>query len=115
MWKSIEKAFYALTKINQLIIGEDREDVLLESICRILVEDVGYVIASVGYIDEKTKLLKLKFFKSQTKDQATAFKSLTVGVDPNTQYGKGSVSKAYNSGNIVVISDVIKNKDLKYW
>jgi len=113
--KSIEKAFYALTKINQLIVMEDREDVLLESICRILVEDVGYVIASVGYIDEKTKLLKLKFFKSQTKDQATAFKSLTVGVDPNTQYGKGSVSKAYNSGNIVVISDVIKNKDLKYW
>jgi PAS domain S-box-containing protein len=113
--KSIEKAFYALTKVNQLIVREDKQDVLLESICRILVEDAGYVIASVGYIDEKTKLLKIKFIKSQTKDQATAFKSLIIGVDPDTPYGKGSISKAYHSGNIVVISDVIKDKDLKYW
>ncbi|MGC8483198.1 MAG: EAL domain-containing protein [Thermodesulfobium sp.] len=113
--KSIEKLFYALTQINQLIVREDKEDTLLESICRILVKDVGYAIASVGYIDEKTKLLKIKFIKSQTKEQTLAFKRVTVGVDPDTPYGKGSVSRAYHTGNVVVISDVMKNEDLKYW
>ena len=113
--KSIEKLFYALTQINQLIVREDKEDVLLESICRILVKDVGYAIASVGYIDEKSKLLKIKFIKSQTKEQTLAFKRITIGVDPDTPYGKGSVSRAYHTGNVVVISDVMKNEDLKYW
>ncbi|AWB10398.1 PAS domain S-box-containing protein/diguanylate cyclase (GGDEF) domain-containing protein [Thermodesulfobium acidiphilum] len=113
--KSIEKLFYTLKQINQLIIREENEDVLLKTICEILVNDVGFTLASIGFIDEESKRFKPKFIESKSKDQKLAFENLNMGIDPDAPYGKGSIAKAYYTKKVVVLSDVMNSKTLSYW
>ncbi|WP_169309413.1 EAL domain-containing protein [Thermodesulfobium narugense] len=113
--KSIEKLFYTLKQINQLIIREENEDILLKTICKILVNEVGFTLASVGFIDENSRRFRAKFIESKSKEQKMAFENLIIGIDPNVPYGRGSIAKAYNTKKVVVLSDVMKSKTLRYW
>ncbi len=113
--KSFEKLFHALTQINQLIVRTENEEELLIRICDLLVEDVGYYAATVGSVNETTKLYEIQYVKSKSEEVEKTIKKLVIGVDPSTPYGRGSVSKAYNTGKVSLISDIIKEKNTSYW
>ncbi len=93
--KSFEKLFYALSKINQLIVITENEKELLTRICDILVDDVGYSTATVGSINEATKLYEIQYIKSISNDVESVLKNIVISVDPSKPYGRGSVSRAY--------------------
>ncbi len=113
--KSFEKLFYALSQINQIAIRTEDEDELLIQICSLLVDTVGYFALSIGSVDETTKLFKIKYVKSKSKELEKTLKKTVIGVDPNTPYGRGSVSKAYATGKVILLSEVIKKADMDYW
>ena len=113
--KSFEKLFYALTQINQLIVRTENEEKLLVQTCDLLVDDVGYYAATIGSIDKSKKLYKIQYVKSKSSDVEKILKKTVIGVDPSTPYGRGSVSKAYNTGKVSLISEVTVKPDMKYW
>ena len=113
--KSFEKLFHTLTQINQLIVRTENEEELLIRICDLLVEDVGYYAATVGSVDEATKLYKVRYVKSKSEEVEKAIKKLVIGVGSSKSYGMGSVSKAYNTGKVSPISDITKEMNMSYW
>ncbi|MHB1661428.1 MAG: sensor domain-containing diguanylate cyclase [bacterium] len=112
--KSYEKLFLSISQINQLIVRATDEETLLRKICDIFVDTVGYNAATVGYIDG-SKFFKQKYTKAKTKEHEEQLKSLIIGVDPHTPYGKGSVAKAFATERINLVSDVSKDLVMNYW
>ncbi|WP_022670619.1 EAL domain-containing protein [Hippea alviniae] len=113
--QSLKKLFFALSQINQLIIRIDLEKELIEKACEVLVNTVGYLSATVGAIDEKTKEFKIKFAVSSDKELQDALYKMKVSADPNKPHGKGSISEAFLTGKVVVINDVLTNERMTYW
>ncbi|GMT43267.1 MAG: hypothetical protein IEMM0003_0086 [bacterium] len=113
--ESFKRLFFALSQINQLIVREDNEERLLQSICDILVNKVGYLAASIGTIDEATKLYNIQYVSSGNKKVKQALLNTTIGADESKPYGKGTVSKTYHTGKTTVVPDTLKSPDLSYW
>lgn len=111
---SYEKLFAATSQISELIVRVEDEETLLRKICDIFVNTVGYEAATVGYIDDSL-LFKQKYTKARTKEHESELKSLIMGVDQNTPYGKGSVAQAYESHRINLVSHVLKDSMMSYW
>jgi len=112
---SYQKLFFALSQINQLIVRIQNEEELLKEICNILVDKVGYTTCAVGYVDEASKTFIQKFTRANTKEKEEEIKRLTIGVDPSTPYGKGSISQAYRTKKIAIIEDVLQKTHMSYW
>ncbi len=113
--ESFKKLFLALSLVNRLVARSNNEEELLSSICNLLVETVGYHDATIGYIDETTKLFNPKYIKSKSREFESAIRDTKIGVDPDTDYGTGTVSKAYRSGQITLIADMGNKEEMKYW
>lgn len=111
---SNQKLFFALSQINQLIVRVDNEDELLRETVNILVDKVGYIACAAGYID-KDNLFRQIYTKANTQELEQALSSLTIGTDPNTPYGKGTVSRAYHTKKVSLISNMDKMPYTSYW
>lgn len=113
--KTFEVLYYALADINKLIVQEEDEDGLFNKICELLVNGVGYDTAIVGFIDKDDKLLTVKHIKSHSKEKEEAFLKIPLGVDSGTPYGRGSVSKAYHTKKVSLVSSVTEDHDLSFY
>ncbi|MGC9102286.1 MAG: EAL domain-containing protein [Desulfurella sp.] len=112
--KSYEKLFFTLSQINQLIVRTDDEKELLKKACDIIVDEVGYLDCAVGYIDQNN-LFNQIYTRAKTKELEEELKKITIGVDENTPYGKGSVSKAYHTKKVSLIPEISKLPYTSYW
>ncbi len=113
--ESFRKLFYALSQINQLIARTDNEEELFAQICVLLIDAVGYYAVGIGSVDENTKLFKLNYLKSKSKELENTSGNIAISVDPNVAYGRGSVSKAYETGKVSFMVDVLNDTAMAYW
>lgn len=111
---TFEKLYSSISQINNLIIRVSDEESLIEGICDILVGTIGYEAVLAGYIDD-SKLLKPKYAKAKSAEHEEFIKTLKVGVDLNTPYGKGSVARAFNTKRISIVSDVLNDANMSEW
>ncbi len=111
---SNQKLFFALSQINRLIAKADNVFDLLKETADTLIDKIGYKACSVGYID-KENILKVLYLKPDTQDYQRLAKTVTIGVDPNTPYGKGTISRAYNTKKVSLINNVDTDPSLSYW
>ncbi|AWB10526.1 PAS domain S-box-containing protein/diguanylate cyclase (GGDEF) domain-containing protein [Thermodesulfobium acidiphilum] len=112
--RSYEKLFFTLSQINQLIVRVNDEEELLKKSCDIIVDEAGFLYSTIGYIDENL-LFKQIYTKAKTKELEETVRNLTIGVDEQTPYGKGSVSKAYHTKKVSLIPNAAKQIDTSYW
>ncbi len=112
--KSYEKLFLTLSQINQLIVRIDNEQELLEKVCDVIVDEVGYLDCAIGYVD-KDNLFKQIYTRAKTKELQTDLENLTIGVDESTPYGRGSVSKAYHTEKVSLVPQVSKLQATSFW
>ncbi len=113
--KSYEKLFKAITQINRLITKTKNEKSLLRSICNILVNSIGYISASIGTINQNTKLYNILHVSTKIPGFENNIKSIKISIDPSLPYGKGTVHQAYSSGKIAILSNVLANENMKPW
>ncbi len=113
--ESAKNLFFALSQINQLIVRENNQNSLLQSICNILVDKVGYLATSIGKVEEPEKLYNIQYITAKNNEIKEALLNTPISVDENKPYGRGSVSKAYNTGEVAVIPEVASNNDFSYW
>jgi len=111
---SNQKLFFALSQINRIIAKADNVFDLLKETADTLIDKIGYKACSVGYID-KDNLLKVLYLKPDTQDYQRLAKTVKIGVDPNTPYGKGTISKAYHTKKVSLINNVDTDPSLSYW
>jgi len=112
--KTFEVLFRSLSEINQLIVRCENERELLDSICDILVDEIGFKLAVVGSVTKKDKKFEIKSIKGRN-GIADYFKKVSHYIDEALKNGTGTIGRAYKTGEIVYSENVFDDSKMKAW
>ena len=108
--QGVERAFNAQRLFGQLIIREDDENRLLNSICKIAVEEAGYKLAWIGLaMDDKTVLPVAS--AGFDKDYLNHIK-ISWGDD---KLSEGPTGQAIKTGKYIVMQDILDDPNFEPW
>ncbi len=109
--KIYETLYKVLSDVNQIIVKTNREDELLNYVCKTLSGNLGFDVVAVGVIDDDTKLFYFKYAYGK-EEIFESLKEIKISVDEFDKRGQGSVGRAYRSKKIVIVRDVYKEKGM---
>lgn len=113
--KNLGAILYTIKEINRLAVKTYSEEELLQNLCDLLVDKLGYVGVFVGDIDS-CKLFRLKYFAKNTSEElVNTFKKVIISVDETIPEGQGTVGNAYRTGKIFLISDTLSSPKMRAW
>ncbi len=112
--KIFEECYKVLSEINQLIIRSQNEEDLLKKACNILFNQEEFHIVVLGTIDRNTKLFKPKIVLGGKKIQQL-FSKIRISVDETEPEGRGTVGKAFRTGQIAVSQNVLEDNGMAAW
>lgn len=105
----VVRGLRALSKVNRLLVAIDDENKLIESICRVTVEEAGYRMAWVGYKqNDESKSVKVVAHAGVSNNY---LENLNVTWE-DTERGQGPTGTAIRNRKIIVCEDI--QKDPKY-
>lgn len=102
-----------LSHCNEALLRTDDEQKLLDAICRIAVEDGGYSLAWVGYVEQDER--------QSVKPVAWAgahvgyVQEIRISRAEDQPEGHGPVGRALRSGRPVVVADITQDPDFRPW
>jgi PAS domain S-box-containing protein len=109
----LNRELRAVSKCNQALLRSEREEDLLNEICRIVCEDAGYRFAWVGYAEddlEKT-VRPMASFGFDSEYIAGARITWAEG----TERGRGAAGTAIRTGQSVSIQDLAQDPRMSPW
>jgi len=109
----LNRELQAITVCHHTLLRADDEKSLLDDICRIIVEEAGYHMAWVGYVEhDENKSVRptswAGFDSGYIKDASLSW----AGDSPN---GQGPSGIAARSGNIIYIQDIATDPRMGPW
>ncbi len=107
--KLYEKLYRSLSEINQLIVRAENEKELLRSICRILVDIVGFKLVVVG--DARDYGFNVLHAWGEEK-YLNYFKRVSHLIEDAQKKGKATIAKAFRTGEIAVCNNVYEDPDM---
>lgn len=109
--RSLGRLYRTLSEVNQLLVREPDEGRLLPEVCRIVVDEGGFLMAWVGFKDEGTGRLRVGASASNT---VAYLDGVTVRWD-DTLEGPGPTGTAVRENRPVVNHDTFANATLAPW
>jgi len=100
-----------LSNTNQLIIRTRDKDTLFAEVCRIAVEDGGFVMSWIGLFDEDSRLVIPVAHAGQ---ESGYLKSITIPVS-DEPVGRGPASTAIRTGRHFVCMDIKTDDTMAPW
>lgn len=107
-----KRALNALLKCNRVIRENHDEQLLLDRLCRVIVEDVGYRLAWVGY-KEADEQMHVSPAASSGFNEGYVEKVAIVWSE--TQRGLGPTGSAIRTGKPVICQNITTDERLKPW
>jgi diguanylate cyclase (GGDEF)-like protein/PAS domain S-box-containing protein len=110
--KKLSRAFRLLSKCESALVHADKEQLLFDEICRLVVEEGGYRMAWVGLaaMDASRKVYPI----AQMGYEDGYLDSANITWN-ETQHGQGPVGTAIKTGSTVVIQDFQSNPQTALW
>ncbi len=111
--KVYEKLYKSLSEINQLIVRTREVNELLESTCRILVDNIGFKLVVIGKVTQE-RGFKISHIYGE-KSYVDYFKRVENLVEKALQSGTGTIGRAYRSLDITVSENVYEDSFMQPW
>ncbi|MDH5681443.1 MAG: PAS domain S-box protein, partial [Spirochaetota bacterium] len=110
--KKINLALKALTRCRQVLLHANNENELLNDICRVLVEEIGYQLAWIGYAeeDERKTVRPVAFYETKPGYVESIFVSWR-----EDQHGKGPTGMAVRLGETQFVRDIHQDATFDPW
>lgn len=106
------RALRTVRRCNQIFIRATNEKDLLNDICKVIVEDGGYVIAWIGFMEkDKEKSVKPKAWKGI---DSAYLKTLNI-TWADTQYGRGPTDIAMRTAKPYIAKDILNESGFIPW
>ncbi len=108
----INRALRAISRCNQVLVHVQTESALLESICRVLVDEAGYVLAWVGFAETTPgKNVRIAAHAGPASDYVDGL----VVSWADDEFGRGPTGTAIRTGRPSVAQDFAKDPRLEPW
>jgi len=102
----------ALTECRQVLMHAADETTLLNEICQVLVQDIGYRLVWIGYIDDNID--KIVHPVSQCGYEKGYLESIRISWADN-EFGQGPTGKAIRTGEPVVAQNILTDSKYIPW
>ena len=110
--KKLNRLFYLLSQINQLIVHVDKADKLFMDVCRLAVEEAGYRMCWIGLVDKATKTVKPVAWWGYVDGYLD---TIDISVDSQIPEGKGPSGEIIRSGKYFVCNDIENASYMQPW
>jgi len=110
--KKLNRLFYLLSQINQLIMRTDNIDKLFREVCRFIVEEGGYRMCWIGLVDKATKTVKPVVWWGYVDGYLDNIK---ISVDSQIPEGRGPSGEIIRSGKYFVCNDIENASYMEPW
>jgi signal transduction histidine kinase len=101
----------ALSHTNQAIVRATSQAQILERVCRIIVEDAGFLLAWVGLLDQDGRVLPVAIAGS-----ARAYlDDIRVTADERLPEGRGPTGEALRTGRHVIVNHLRSSERMRPW
>jgi len=109
----MNRALRLLSHCNEVLVRAQSERELLDRVCRIAVEDGGYLLAWVGYADEDAA--KTISVRASEGANAGYLEGLRLSWSPDIPEGNGPAGKTVRTGKLVACRDITMDADFAMW
>ncbi len=109
--KKSKRLYTTLSQINQTIVREQDKQKLFQEVCNICIEFGKFRLAWIGFIDEKSKLVKPVAFSGEGSDY---LQNIEISIKDGLT-GKGPSGRSIREGKSVVFNDLENNPDFAPW
>jgi len=106
------KSLYVLSNCNQALVRISNEKELMQEICRICVEDGGYRLAWVGYVDQDPDK-RIRPVSQFGFEQGYLEEAYITGTD--TEYGGGPTGRAFRTNRPAIAQNILEDVSLVPW
>jgi len=107
----LNRLYFALTQISQAIVRKRSREELLERVCQILVNDGGFRLAWVGWLEPVTQLLVPV---SQAGPGVDYLKGISVYADDRLE-GQGPTGRAFRDARPYICNDLTEDPATLPW
>lgn len=109
----MNRALRLLSNCNVALVRAQSEQELLDQVCRIAIEDGGYLLAWVGYAeDDAAKTISVRASAGANRDYLDG---LRLSWSPDVPEGGGPAGRTVRSGELVASSDITADADFVFW
>lgn len=106
------RAYRVLSAVNQVVVRASSEQGLLDEVCAVLIDDGGYSLAWVGFMDDDEACsIRPVAWVGRADD---LFKDLRVSYAADA-YGRGPSGTAIRTKQRVVVGDIRSDPSVKPW
>lgn len=108
----IGKLRIALSRVNQVLLRAQSREELLKRICDVMVQDAGYLIAWVGWLNPKTHVVVASAFSGEPAEEYLGSIKVTAN---DREEGRGPTGTAIREGNRFVCNDFQTDSRTRPW
>jgi GAF domain-containing protein len=108
----VSRLYAVLSRVNQAIISTRDQQELFESACRIAVEDGGFLLAWIGFIDPQTR--EIRVAASYGRDEGY-LDSIKISLDAEKPEGRGPTAIALRECRAFINNDTANNPNMAPW
>lgn len=108
----VNRLYAVLGKVNEAIIRIRAEQNLFEEACRIAVEDGGFALAWIGFVEPETQRIRVSARYGRDEDYLDAVK---ISLRDDVPEGRGPTGVAMRVGRPLVNNDTANNPVMGPW
>jgi PAS domain S-box-containing protein len=109
--KRVNRLYSVLSHISHTVVQTDDKQKLLDETCRVLVEDGRFIMAWIGEIDEKTKIVKPV---SSFGNKDDYLDKILISIN-NSEYQKGPTGTSIITGQYNICNDIKNDPRMAPW
>ena len=108
----VNRLYAVLSRVNEAIIRIREPQELYDAACRIAVEDGGFLLAWIGFVDPASKAIRPLARYGRDDDYLD---DLRLSVDENVPEGRGPTGVATREGHPFINNDTASNPIMRPW
>jgi diguanylate cyclase (GGDEF)-like protein/PAS domain S-box-containing protein len=110
--EKIECFYSAWIACSNVIVREKSEEVLLNRVCEVIANTVGFQLVWIGFINDETQTVE----NVACSHLASAyFKNLHISTQANIPEGRGATGQAIRTNKAIIFNDVFKESAAEPW
>ena len=110
--ETMNRAYQALSAVNQLVIEADNEQQLLDGACRIIRDDCGYLLVWIGLAQHDAAKSVLPVAETGHDDGYLSTINITWA---DSERGRGPTGTAIRESRLVIAKDIANNPAHETW
>jgi diguanylate cyclase (GGDEF)-like protein/PAS domain S-box-containing protein len=110
--EKITRFYSAWIACSNVIVREKSEDLLLNKVCTIIADMVGFQLVWIGFINDEAQMIEKV---ACSHPDSNYFKNLHISTEFSSPLGRGATGQAIHTNKAIIFNDILKESTAEPW